>query len=184
MRFVVRVNSVVPNRSSSRRRCRLSAGCVTWSREPAWVSDPSAATAATRRRSLNSSCTITECYVGNDDQALALYIVLPHVGRNRLADCHLTTVFMRHPFRRLARDAGLHFLARRRAACGVAILTMTLALSANTTAFSVVHTFLRASLAIPDPDRVVLIAPVRNLPGRGTVVFAEAFPNYETIRRA
>ena len=64
------------------------------------------------------------------------------------------------------------------------MLTMTLALAANTTVFSVVRTFLRGSLAMPDPDRVALIAPVRNLPGRGTVVFAEAFPNYETIRRA
>jgi putative ABC transport system permease protein len=91
---------------------------------------------------------------------------------------------MRHPLRWLAREAGLRFLARRKAACGVAIITMMLALGANTTVFSVVHTFLRASLAIPDPDRVALIAPVRNLPGRGTVVFAEAFPNYEIIRRA
>jgi predicted permease len=91
---------------------------------------------------------------------------------------------MRHPFRWLAREAGLRFLARHKASCAVAVLTMTLALGANTTVFSVVHTFLRGSLAIPDPDRVALIAPVRNLPGRGTVVFAEAFPNYETIRKA
>src|SRR5437764_2111363 len=99
-------------------------------------------------------------------------------------DSRLPRMIMRHPLRWLAREAGLRFLARHKAACGVAVLTMTLALGANTTVFSVVHTFLRGSLAIPEPDRVALIAPVRNLPGRGTVVFAEAFPNYETIRKA
>ena len=90
---------------------------------------------------------------------------------------------MRHPLRRLAREAGLRFLARRKGACAVAILTMALALGANTTVFSVVHTFLLASLGVPEPDRLMLITPVRNMPGRGTVVFAEAFPNYQIVRQ-
>jgi putative ABC transport system permease protein len=44
-------------------------------------------------------------------------------------------------------------------------------------------TFLLASIGVPRADRLFLIASVRNLPGRGSVVFNEAFPNYELIRR-
>src|SRR6476660_5111122 len=85
---------------------------------------------------------------------------------------------MRYALRWISREAGLRFLARRRAACAVAVLTMALALGANTAVFSVVKTFLLASIGVPDADRVFVVAPVRNLPGRGSVVFSEAYPNY------
>lgn len=89
---------------------------------------------------------------------------------------------MRYALSWLSREAGLRFLARRKAACSVAILTMALALGANTAVFSVVKTFLLASIDVPDAQRLFLVAPVRNLPGRGSVVFNEAYPNYELIR--
>ena len=85
---------------------------------------------------------------------------------------------MRAFVRSLGREAGLRFLLRRKAACGVAVLTMALALGANTAVFSVVKSFLLSSIGLPDADRVFVVAPVRNLPGRGSVVFNEAYPNY------
>ncbi len=89
---------------------------------------------------------------------------------------------MRSALAWLSREAGLRFLARRKAACTVAVLTMALALGANTAVFSVVKTFLLASIGVPDAQRLFVIAPVRNLPGRGSVVFNEAYPNYQLIR--
>src|SRR5687768_15574813 len=80
------------------------------------------------------------------------------------------------------RESGLRFLARRKAACAVAVLTMALALGANTLVFSVTKAFLLSSFAVPDPNRLFVIAPVRELPGRGDVVFAEAYSNYQRIR--
>ena len=71
----------------------------------------------------------------------------------------------------------LRFLARRKALSVIAVLTMALALGANTAALSVLKAFLLSSLAVPESDRVVLIAPERELPGRGSVVFSEAYPN-------
>ena len=76
----------------------------------------------------------------------------------------------------------LRFLARRKALSAIAVLTMALALGANTAALSVLEAFLLSSLAVPESDRVVLIAPERNMPGRGSVVFADAYPNYELLR--
>jgi predicted permease len=78
---------------------------------------------------------------------------------------------------------GLRFLARRKALSAIAVLTMALALGANTAVLSVLKAFLLSSLAVPEPDRVVLIAPERELPGRGTVTFSDAYPNYELLRR-
>jgi len=89
---------------------------------------------------------------------------------------------MRYALRWISREAGLRFLARRKAACTVAVLTMALALGANTAVFSVVKTFLLASIGVPEADRLFLVAPIRNLPGRGAVVFNDAFPNYLLIR--
>ena len=77
----------------------------------------------------------------------------------------------------------LRFLARRKALSAIAVLTMALALGANTAALSVLKAFLLSSLAIPEPDRVVTIAPERAMPGRGLVLFADAYPNYELLRR-
>ena len=84
--------------------------------------------------------------------------------------------------RGLANEAGLRFLLRRKTGVAMAVLTMALALAANTAAFSVLKAFLFSSLGVPDPDRLLVVAPVRDLPGRGSVVFAEAYPNYRLLR--
>src|SRR5262245_15982327 len=84
--------------------------------------------------------------------------------------------------RSLGEIVGLRFLASRPAATTVAVLVVGLALGANTAAFAVLKSFLLASFALPDPDRLVVIAPLRDLPGRGTVTFADAYPNYLLIR--
>ena len=76
----------------------------------------------------------------------------------------------------------LRFLLRRKTLTAVAVLTMALALAANTAALSVLDAFLRSSLGVPESDRVVQITPERDLPGRGTVVFADAYPNYQLLR--
>jgi predicted permease len=77
----------------------------------------------------------------------------------------------------------LRFLARRKTVAVVAVLTMALALGANTAALSVIKAFLVSGLGVPDADRVLLIAPERHLPGRGAVIFSDAYPNYELLRR-
>jgi putative ABC transport system permease protein len=82
----------------------------------------------------------------------------------------------------LAREAGLRFLARRKAAFAVAVLTMALALGANTVVFSALKTFLFSSIGVPDADRLVFISPVRNAAG-GSDAYREAYPNYDLIRQ-
>jgi predicted permease len=74
------------------------------------------------------------------------------------------------------------FLARRKAVSAIAIGTMALALGANTAAVSVLNAFLFSSLAMPTTDRVFTIMPERNMPGRGTVVFNDAYANYQLLR--
>lgn len=83
----------------------------------------------------------------------------------------------------LARESGLRFLARRKAAFAVAVLTMALAFGANTIVFSALKTFLFSSIGVPDADRLFFISPTRALPGGGRETFAEAYPNYDLIRR-
>jgi predicted permease len=78
--------------------------------------------------------------------------------------------------------ASLRFLARRKAVATVAVLTMALALGVNTSALAVVRAFLFSGLSVPEPDRAVYLAPMRELPGRGEVVFNDAYPNYALLR--
>lgn len=78
--------------------------------------------------------------------------------------------------------ASLRFLARRKAVAAVAILTMACALGVNASALAVLRAFLFSSLGLPEPDRAVYIAPIRELPGRGEVVFNDAYPNYALLR--
>src|SRR5687767_14637127 len=59
---------------------------------------------------------------------------------------------------------------------------MACALSVNTSALAVLRAFLFSGLGVPEPDRFVNIAQVRELPGRGEVVFNDAYPNYQLIR--
>ena len=47
-------------------------------------------------------------------------------------------------------EAGLRFLMRRKSACAVAVITLALAVGANTAAFSMLRTFLIASIGIPE----------------------------------
>jgi putative ABC transport system permease protein len=75
------------------------------------------------------------------------------------------------------------FFARRKAAAAAVILTMALALAANTTAFTVLHAFLFGNLAIPDSDRVVVIPTTKDLPGRGRVDFSDAYVNYLLLKQ-
>jgi putative ABC transport system permease protein len=77
----------------------------------------------------------------------------------------------------------LRFLARRKALAAVAVLTVALALGANTAALCVLEAFLLSGLAIPHPERLMNIVPERNLPGRGTVQFSDAYPNYQLLRQ-
>ena len=76
----------------------------------------------------------------------------------------------------------LRFFARRRAAFVVILLTLGLALSANTVVFSVLKAFLFSNLNVPDAARVYRINPTRDLPGNGPVGFYEAYPNYRVFR--
>lgn len=84
----------------------------------------------------------------------------------------------------LVHETGLRFLKRRKAATSVAILTMALALSANTAVFAVLKAFLLTSFGLPEPGRVFAIVPMRSMPGRGSVQFSDAYPNYQIIREA
>jgi putative ABC transport system permease protein len=76
----------------------------------------------------------------------------------------------------------LRFLARRKTVAAIAIITMALALGANTAALSILNAVLFSSLGIPDADRLLVVMPERNMPGRGTVVFNDAYPNYQLLR--
>ena len=78
--------------------------------------------------------------------------------------------------------ASLRFLARRKAVAFVAILTMACALGVNTSALAVVRAFLLSGLGVPEPDRLVNVAPIRDLPGRGEVIFSDAYPNYLLLK--
>lgn len=79
-------------------------------------------------------------------------------------------------------QTALRFFARRRAAFAVIVLTTALALGANTAVFSVLKAFVFANLAIPESERVVNVWTTKDLPGRGTVNFNDAYPNYKLIK--
>ena len=76
------------------------------------------------------------------------------------------------------------FFARRRATFAVIVLTMALALGANTAVFSVLKAFLFAQLAVPAAERVGLVWTTKDLPGRGTVDFSDAYPNFKLLRES
>ncbi len=79
-------------------------------------------------------------------------------------------------------QSALRFFSRRRAAFAVIVLTMALALGANTAVFAVMKAFVFANLAIPDSDRVVNVWTTKELPGRGAVNFNDAYPNFKLLR--
>src|SRR4051812_8919463 len=95
--------------------------------------------------------------------------------------------FGRRPLRATMPTGGsmldLRFLARRKALASIAVVTMALAIGATTATLAVLSAFLRSSLAVPDPERVVVVSPERELPGRGAVLFSDAYPNYVLLRQ-
>ena len=82
----------------------------------------------------------------------------------------------------LVRESGIRFLARHKRACAVAVVTMGLALGANTLSLAVASAFVDSAFGLPEPERLMVVTPLRELPGRGEVAFAEAYPNYERLR--
>src|SRR5687767_13809183 len=79
-------------------------------------------------------------------------------------------------------STAFRFFARRRAAFAVIVLTMALALGANTAVFSVLKAFLFAQLAVPEPERIGLVWTTKELPGRGRVDFSDGSPNYKLLK--
>ena len=77
----------------------------------------------------------------------------------------------------------LRFLARRKALAAIAVFTMALAIAATTAALSVLQAFLLSSLGVPNADRVVVVQPEREMPGRGMVPFSDAYPNFLLLRQ-
>ena len=91
---------------------------------------------------------------------------------------------MVYALRWFAREAGLRFIARRKAAFAVAVLTMALALGANTIVFSALKTFFFSSIGVPEADRLLSIMPTRGVgDGSGSEHYDEAYPNFDLIRR-
>jgi putative ABC transport system permease protein len=80
-------------------------------------------------------------------------------------------------------QSALRFFARRKAAFSVIVLTMALALGANTAVFSVLRAFLFSSLGFPEPERVMAVWTVRSIDGRGPVNFLDAHVNIDLMRK-
>lgn len=78
----------------------------------------------------------------------------------------------------------LRFLARRKALTAIVVLTMGLAIGATAATLSVLNTFLFSSLGVPDPHRLVVVQPERDLAGRGAVKFNDAWLNYQLLRES
>src|SRR4026209_2117153 len=64
----------------------------------------------------------------------------------------------------------------------LAILMLAVTIAATTAASAVVQASLTTSLGVPDSSRLLNIEPLRDLPGRGAVVFNESYPNYLRLR--
>jgi hypothetical protein len=88
---------------------------------------------------------------------------------------------MRSPL--LDLQIALRFFARRKAAFAVIVLTMALALGANTAVFSVLKAFLFANLAVPESERVMVVPATRVVPGQGRLDFSDTYTNYKLLTR-
>src|SRR6187401_1231884 len=64
----------------------------------------------------------------------------------------------------------------------LAILMLGLTIAASTAASAVVQAAVTTSLGVPDPAGLLNIEPLRDLPGRGAVIFNESYPNYLRLR--
>jgi putative ABC transport system permease protein len=63
-----------------------------------------------------------------------------------------------------------------------AILILAMTIAASTAASAVVNAAILNQLGVPDSDRLLNVEPLRNLPGRGAVVFYESYPNYLRLK--
>jgi predicted permease len=73
--------------------------------------------------------------------------------------------------------AALRFLLRRSGTSAVIILTLALALAANSAAFAVLKAFLLSDLGVPEANRLHIISQTQ----RGAA-FLDAWPNYQLLR--
>jgi putative ABC transport system permease protein len=64
----------------------------------------------------------------------------------------------------------------------LAVLMLAVTIAASTAASAVVGAAVLSSLGVPDNGRLLNIEPLRDLPGRGPVVFNESYPNYLRLR--
>src|SRR5262245_54675465 len=64
----------------------------------------------------------------------------------------------------------------------LAVLMLAVTIAATTAASAVVRAAVLSSLGVPDNGRLLNIEPLRDLPGRGPVVFNESYPNYLRLR--
>ena len=64
----------------------------------------------------------------------------------------------------------------------LAVLMLAVTIAASTAASAVVQASITTSLGVPDSARLLNVEPLRDLPGRGAVVFNESFPNYIRLR--
>src|SRR5687767_7917764 len=63
-----------------------------------------------------------------------------------------------------------------------AILILAMTIAASTAASAVVNAAILNQLGVPDSDRLLNVEPLRELPGRGAVVFNESYPNYVRLK--
>jgi putative ABC transport system permease protein len=66
----------------------------------------------------------------------------------------------------------------------LAVVILAVTIAATTAASAVVRAAVLAGLGVPDNARLLNIEPLRDLPGRGPVVFFETWPNYLRLRGA
>jgi putative ABC transport system permease protein len=66
----------------------------------------------------------------------------------------------------------------------LAVLILAVTIAATTAASAVVRAAVLAGLGVPDNTRLLNIEPLRDLAGRGPVVFFETWPNYLRLRDA
>src|SRR4051812_40172612 len=64
----------------------------------------------------------------------------------------------------------------------IAVLILAVTIAASSAASAVVHAAVLNSLGVPDSERLLNVEPLRDMPGRGAVVFFESYPNYLRLK--
>lgn len=80
--------------------------------------------------------------------------------------------------------AAWRFFRRRRPAFLISVITMALALGANTAIFSVLKSFVFANLGVASPEKIAFLWTTKDVPGQGSVNFFGSYPNYARLRDA